>query len=133
MRMNAPSARGRDKTLDEQLAELFEIEVPGRPSPYEASPVLHQAEATYASAPAEPLKQQSLKQQSLKQQSKISHFAERFIFILLAIGVFCSIGGFFLFVPLLPAFTVAVLLSGALAMFWIGIQLGSKRWRQEAN
>ena len=100
MKPNTLSTRRREKTLDEQIAELFEIEiVPPYAAPAEPAPPVHH-----------------------------SHFFERFIFTLLAIGILCCLGAFFLFVPILPALTVAVLLSGVLAMFWIGIQLGSTRW-----
>jgi hypothetical protein len=106
MKPSTFSTRRREKTLDEQLAELFEIE-----ESYFAPPA---APAKSVIEPARPVRR--------------SYFCERFIFILLATWILCCLGGFFLFVPLLPAFTVGVLLSGVLAMFWIGIQLGSTRW-----
>jgi hypothetical protein len=107
MKPNTLSTRRREKTLDEQIAELFEIEIV-EPYTAPANP------AAAVPEPAPPVRH--------------SHFLERFIFILLATGIICCLGGFFLFVPILPALTVGVLLSGVLAMFWIGIQLGSTRW-----
>ncbi|MGD1090627.1 MAG: hypothetical protein ABSB35_01405 [Bryobacteraceae bacterium] len=112
MKPNTFSTRRREKTLDEQLAELFEIEES------------YFAPAVYSAPPAEPAKTVIESAQPVRR----SYFCERFIFILLATWILCCLGGFFLFVPLLPAFTVGVLLSGVLAMFWIGIQLGSTRW-----
>jgi hypothetical protein len=113
------STRRREKTLDEQLAELFEIE-----QSYFA-PAVHSAPpaepATAVIKPAQPVRR--------------SYFFERVVFILVALGIISCLGAFFLFVPLLPAFTVGVLLCGVLAMFWIGIQLGSTRWydQRETN
>jgi len=52
---------------------------------------------------------------------------ERLISVLLGLGILGCLAGFFLFVPALPAITVAVMLSGLLAMFWIGFHLGGRR------
>ena len=50
----------------------------------------------------------------------------RALTVFLALGILACLGGFFAFVPALPALTVAVLLSGLLAMFWIGFHLGGR-------
>jgi hypothetical protein len=54
---------------------------------------------------------------------------ERVLTGLLALGILACLGGFFAFVPMLPVLTVGVLLSGLLAMFWIGFHLGGKAVR----
>jgi hypothetical protein len=35
-------------------------------------------------------------------------------------------GGFFLYVPILPALTVTVMLGGLCAMFWLGVRVGRR-------
>jgi VIT1/CCC1 family predicted Fe2+/Mn2+ transporter len=51
---------------------------------------------------------------------------ERYLSIFLATGIVVTLGGFFLYVPILPGLTVAALLSGLLAMFWLGIHVGRR-------
>lgn len=56
---------------------------------------------------------------------------ERCIFILLSLALVASLGGFFLYVPILPNLAVTVMLGGLFAMFWLGIRVG--RQRQDAR
>jgi hypothetical protein len=49
---------------------------------------------------------------------------ERLVFILLSVALVGSLGGFFLFVAILPNIAVTVLLGGLGAMFWLGIRVG---------
>jgi threonine/homoserine/homoserine lactone efflux protein len=49
---------------------------------------------------------------------------ERCVFILLTVALVASVGGFFLYVPILPNLAVAVMLGGLCAMFWLGIRVG---------
>ncbi len=51
---------------------------------------------------------------------------ERCIFILLTIALIGSLGGFFLYVPILPNLAVTVMLGGLCAMFWLGIRVGRR-------
>ena len=48
----------------------------------------------------------------------------------LVLGILACLGGFFAYVPALPALTVAVLLTGLIAMFWIGFHLGGRSAEQ---
>lgn len=52
---------------------------------------------------------------------------ERFVFILLSVGLVGSLGGFFLYVPILPNLAVTFMLGGLCAMFWLGIRVGRRR------
>ena len=56
---------------------------------------------------------------------------ERCLFILLSVALVGSLGGFFLFVPILPNLAVMAMLGGLGAMFWLGIRVG--RRSQEAS
>jgi hypothetical protein len=56
---------------------------------------------------------------------------ERCLFILLSVALIGSLGGFFLFVPILPNLAVTAMLGGLGAMFWLGIRVG--RRSQDAN
>jgi len=56
---------------------------------------------------------------------------ERCLFILLSVALVGSLGGFFLFVPILPNLAVTAMLGGLGAMFWLGIRVG--RRSQDAN
>jgi hypothetical protein len=49
---------------------------------------------------------------------------ERSIFILLSLALVGSLGGFFLYVPMLPVLDVTVIIGGLCAMFWLGIRVG---------
>lgn len=51
---------------------------------------------------------------------------ERCILILLSLALVCSLGGFFLYVPMLPNLEVAVMLGGLFAMFWLGVRVGRR-------
>lgn len=51
---------------------------------------------------------------------------ERCVFILLSIALIASLGGFFLYVPILPNLVVTVMLGGLFAMFWLGIRVGRR-------
>lgn len=51
---------------------------------------------------------------------------ERFVFILLSVGLVGSLGGFFLYVPILPNLAVTFMLGGLCAMFWLGIRVGRR-------
>jgi hypothetical protein len=51
---------------------------------------------------------------------------ERCIFILLSLALVGSVGGFFLYVPILPNLVVTVMLAGLCAMFWLGIRVGRR-------
>lgn len=55
---------------------------------------------------------------------------ERIVFILLSLALVASLGGFFLYVPILPNFAVTIVLAALCAMFWLGIRVG--RRAQEA-
>jgi hypothetical protein len=55
---------------------------------------------------------------------------ERFILIFLALAILSSMGSFLLFVPILPALTVTVLLSGLMGMFWLGLNVGRRPARR---
>jgi len=56
---------------------------------------------------------------------------ERCVFIFLALALIGSIGGFFLYVPMLPNLAVTAMLAGLCAMFWLGVRVG--RRPQEAS
>jgi hypothetical protein len=51
---------------------------------------------------------------------------ERCLFILLSVALVGSLGGFFLYVPILPNLAVTVMLGGLCAMFWLGIRVGRR-------
>jgi hypothetical protein len=51
---------------------------------------------------------------------------ERCVFILLSVALVGSLGGFFLYVPILPNLAVTVMLAGLCAMFWLGIRVGKR-------
>lgn len=51
---------------------------------------------------------------------------ERLVFILLSVALVGSLGGFFLYVPILPNLAVTVMLGGLCAMFWLGIRVGRR-------
>jgi hypothetical protein len=51
---------------------------------------------------------------------------ERSLLILLSVALVSSVGGFFLFVPMLPNLEVAVILAGLFAMFWLGVRVGRR-------
>lgn len=96
------------EALDEQLAALFDIR-----EPFQA-----QVQAQAAEVPA-------CARKAFARSSWIA--AERLLSGLLIMGILSCLGAFFLFVPLLPVVTVAFMLSGLLAMFWMGLYLGSRR------
>lgn len=92
--------------LDEQLAATFDIREPARAASPTEDDVPPAAETTGRRAWAA---------------------AERAVTALLSVGILSCLGGFFLYVPALSAMTVAVLLCGMLAMFWIGLHVGERR------
>jgi hypothetical protein len=49
---------------------------------------------------------------------------ERCVFTLLSLALVASLGGFFLYVPILPNLAVTAMLGGLGAMFWLGIRVG---------
>jgi hypothetical protein len=51
---------------------------------------------------------------------------ERIVFILLSLALVASLGGFFLYVPILPNFAITVVLGALCAMFWLGIRVGRR-------
>jgi hypothetical protein len=51
---------------------------------------------------------------------------ERIVFILLSLGLVASVGGFFLYVPILPNLAVTVMMASLCAMFWLGIRVGRR-------
>jgi hypothetical protein len=51
---------------------------------------------------------------------------ERLVFILLSVALVGSLGGFFLFVAILPNLAVTAMLGGLCAMFWLGIRVGRR-------
>jgi hypothetical protein len=51
---------------------------------------------------------------------------ERCLLILLSIALVGSLGGFFLYVPILPTLAVTVILGGLCAMFWLGVCVGMR-------
>jgi hypothetical protein len=51
---------------------------------------------------------------------------ERGVFILLSVALVGSLGGFFLYVPILPNIAVTAMLGGLCAMFWLGIRVGRR-------
>jgi hypothetical protein len=51
---------------------------------------------------------------------------ERIVFILLSVALVASLGGFFLYVPILPNLAVTAMLGGLCAMFWLGIRVGRR-------
>jgi hypothetical protein len=51
---------------------------------------------------------------------------ERCLFILLSVALVGSLGGFFLYVPILPNLAVTAMLGGLCAMFWLGIRVGRR-------
>jgi threonine/homoserine/homoserine lactone efflux protein len=56
---------------------------------------------------------------------------ERCLFVLLSVALVGSLGGFFLYVAILPNLAVTVMLAGLCAMFWLGIRVG--RQPQDAS
>jgi len=91
------------QTLEEKLAAVFEIVEPA-----ELRSAIQDSDQPRGSSP-----------------SKSFMTAER-VSVLLILGILGSLGGFFAFVPALAAITVAVMLSGLLAMLWIGFHLGER-------
>jgi hypothetical protein len=51
---------------------------------------------------------------------------ERCVFIFLSVALVGSVGGFFLYVPILPNLAVTVMLGSLCAMFWLGIRVGRR-------
>jgi hypothetical protein len=51
---------------------------------------------------------------------------ERCLLILLTVALIGSLGGFFLYVPILPGLTVTLILGGLGAMFWLGVHVGRR-------
>jgi hypothetical protein len=51
---------------------------------------------------------------------------ERYLLILLAVLLVLSVGAFFFFVPILPAMASVVIVMALLAMFALGLHLGSE-------
>jgi hypothetical protein len=51
---------------------------------------------------------------------------ERCFFALLSVALIGSLGGFFLYVPILPNLAVIAILSGLGAMFWLGVRVGRR-------
>lgn len=51
---------------------------------------------------------------------------ERCVFILLSLALVGSLGGFFLYVPILPNLAVTAMLGGLCAMFWLGVRVGRR-------
>ena len=51
---------------------------------------------------------------------------ERYLFVLLSLALIGSLGGFFLYVPILPNLAVTAMLGGLGAMFWLGIRVGRR-------
>lgn len=51
---------------------------------------------------------------------------ERCLFILLSLALIGSLGGFFLYVPILPNLAVTAMLGGLCAMFWLGVRVGRR-------
>ena len=48
----------------------------------------------------------------------------RYLLILLAFLLICSLGAFFLFVTILPAVVVTLFITMLCGMFWVGLYLG---------
>jgi hypothetical protein len=92
--------------LDQELAVLFGIEDPAQPP----APAVEDRTAI-GMAPG---------------RRRFITF-ERVVSVLLALGILACLGGFFLFVPAIPAITVGLMLSGLLAMFWLGFHAGGRR------
>ena len=51
---------------------------------------------------------------------------ERYLLILLAVLLMASVGAFFFFVPILPAMASVVIVIALMAMFSLGLHLGSE-------
>jgi hypothetical protein len=51
---------------------------------------------------------------------------ERCLLILLSLTLIGSVGGFFLYVPILPNLAVAVMLGALCAIFWLGVRVGRR-------
>jgi hypothetical protein len=49
---------------------------------------------------------------------------ERVVFILLSVALVASLGGFFLYVPILPNLAVTFVIAGLCGMFWLGVRVG---------
>jgi hypothetical protein len=51
---------------------------------------------------------------------------ERCLLILLSVALVGSLGGFFLYVPILPTLAVTAMLGGLCAMFFLGVRVGRR-------
>jgi uncharacterized membrane protein len=51
---------------------------------------------------------------------------ERCLFILLSLALVAGVGGFFLYVPILPILAAAVMIAALCGMFWLGIRVGMR-------
>lgn len=51
---------------------------------------------------------------------------ERCLLILLSVALVGSLGGFFLYVPILPNLAVTFMIAGLCAMFWLGLRVGRR-------
>jgi membrane protein DedA with SNARE-associated domain len=51
---------------------------------------------------------------------------ERCVLILLSLAMLASLGGFFIYVAILPNLAVTAMLGGLGAMFWMGVRVGRK-------
>jgi hypothetical protein len=49
---------------------------------------------------------------------------ERCVLILLSVALVGSLGGFFLYVPILPNLAVTFMVGGLCGMFWLGVRVG---------
>jgi hypothetical protein len=58
---------------------------------------------------------------------------ERCVLILLSVLLVGSLGGFFLYVPILPNLAVTAMLGGLCAMFWLGIRVGRRPQNAQAT
>ncbi len=51
---------------------------------------------------------------------------ERIVLILLSVALLASMGGFFLYVPILPNVAVTFVLIALGGMFWLGVRVGQQ-------
>jgi hypothetical protein len=51
---------------------------------------------------------------------------ERCLFILLSLALVAGVGGFFLYVPILPTLAATVMILALCGMFWLGIRVGMR-------
>ena len=58
---------------------------------------------------------------------------ERCVFILLSLAMVASLGGFFLYVAILPNLAVTAMLGGLCAMFWLGVRVGRRPQGEEIS